>query len=127
MDKQEIFNTVWTELTKQGEPSMGRPIDETSPVEKVCRYRGDSGLKCAVGHIIDDYEAGVMEGTSVRANLRTGDLPERLVPFVDLLAELQDAHDLPAINGDLGPEWVAAFHEQARLIASYHKLNIPGE
>ena len=48
MTLQEMFDTMAAHLLKQGERSVS-PINPQQ-----CRYRGDHGLKCAVGALIKD-------------------------------------------------------------------------
>lgn len=47
LTRQEIFNKVSSCLLKQMEKSISL---------KGCAYRGDGGLKCAIGHLIPDKE-----------------------------------------------------------------------
>lgn len=42
--KQETFNTVYTQITAQGERSH----------EDKCKYLSKNGNKCAIGTLIDD-------------------------------------------------------------------------
>jgi hypothetical protein len=58
LTQQEIFNRVYTGLKAQGfKRSLSGPDDAVSR----CRYRGEDGLKCAIGHLIPDekYEEGL--------------------------------------------------------------------
>jgi len=83
MDAQSIFDTVAKALIAQGGPSLDPLLG--------CSYRAENGFKCAVGHLLLDSEySPAFEGKSVDRI----DLPERLKPFVTLLTELQQAHDL---------------------------------
>lgn len=45
--KQELFDRISKHLLKQNERSAEH-------IGGACRYRGDNGLKCAVGAIIPD-------------------------------------------------------------------------
>lgn len=60
--KQEVFNKVYAALKAQDfNRSMGG-----SKTFKTCRYRGENGLKCAVGHLIpDDKYNNKFEGSTV--------------------------------------------------------------
>ena len=61
MTPQEVFDTVVAALVKQGRKSLAENGDPS--ISKDCRYRGDDGLKCAIGHLIpDDEYAEWMEG-----------------------------------------------------------------
>jgi len=63
-------------------------------VRGVCVYRGKNGTKCAVGCLITDEEyKREMEGNDVTALNRLGLLPERLIPHLELLSEMQAVHD----------------------------------
>lgn len=85
MTAQEIFDKVLFSLRKQGKASTkyGR-----------CMYRGPDGLKCAVGHLIEDADyRPAWEGRSVHDLLVTGAAPEHLYGNGELLSRLQHAHD----------------------------------
>ena len=48
MTEQEIFDTAYLGLKAQGfKPSLK---------EGKCKYRGDNGMKCAIGHCLTDEE-----------------------------------------------------------------------
>ena len=94
---QEIFDHVVPLLFAQGKRSMYHDGNG----ELTCAYRGDGGLRCAVGFLIPDelyYED--LEGRDVMSEAVTGVLknviPEALLGFDGLgiiLNDLQDAHD----------------------------------
>lgn len=85
MNAQEIFDTVVTHL-------RGMPHRSMDGVKRA--YRGNGGLKCAVGVIIRDEEySSDMEGWDVFDLYYHGMLPERLIPHVRLLLDLQELHD----------------------------------
>src|SRR5687767_5712675 len=109
MDKQTIFNAMWTGLSGQG---WKRSIADGS-----CLYRGPGGLKCAVGHLIPDalYDPGMEDGTPwqdesvvmavvessvrVRTALVAAGVPVELHAF---LRECQRVHDeSPPTPGEL--------------------------
>ena len=48
MTNQEIFNKVYKHMLKQGRRSLLNYMDG------MCAYRGNDGLKCAVGCLIED-------------------------------------------------------------------------
>lgn len=87
MDKQEIFNKVYEALLEQGKSSTKNGI---------CKYRGQGGSKCAIGHLIPDelYNPNI-EG------LMFNSLPEYILENIlennedckSLLLRLQRAHD----------------------------------
>src|ERR1035437_2323749 len=83
---QEVYDTSVGHLIRQGKPASEDGI--------ACSYRTKDGLKCGVGCLITDKEYRVsMEGTNVYDIERCGNLPKILVPFIDLLDELQSLHD----------------------------------
>lgn len=101
MTKQEIFNTVARHLLTQGEKSM---------VGDKCQYRGDRGLKCAVGVLIRDeyYDPEFDEGEGISVHWAYRCLPkqEKLYRAIEkalsrklyredfeLLVALQELHD----------------------------------
>lgn len=103
MTKQEIFNTVCKHLIDQGQTSKGD--------DYYCAYRGDNGLKCAVGCLIkDECYSPTLEGSSVLQALvvralvcsSVVDEPDNeddeddeasLTPEIMLLRKLQSVHD----------------------------------
>lgn len=83
---QEIFNTVAMHLLVQGRKAVGK--------NGKCAYRSPNGDRCAVGVLISDEEyLKKMEGKTVVKLLIDGQMPERLLRHVNLLAELQAVHD----------------------------------
>lgn len=61
--KQQIFTKVKAHLLQQGKQSMR----QTKPVQ-ICAYRGDEGLKCAIGCLIPDNEySSCIEGYAIHA------------------------------------------------------------
>lgn len=92
MNKQEIFDTVVNHLFTQGRPAAHGSS---------CKYRTDTGLKCAVGVFIPDdmYSVG-MEGKDVAGLIFWGedegyDLPDLIKnkENTNLLRDLQKVHD----------------------------------
>ena len=89
---QTIFNRVAAHLLAQGRPSLS---------DNECAYRGENGLRCAVGCLIDDaHYSEAIEGHSVqhrdvvqavKESLSLRHLPARTA---DLLGDLQHLHDL---------------------------------
>lgn len=62
---QMIFDRVWTGLKGQG---FVRSIEGDD-----CMYRGPDGLKCAVGHCIDDEHYNMNMETEPAENALVGD------------------------------------------------------
>lgn len=107
---QELFNRMWDGLAGQG---WKRSVDEND----LCAYRGEEGMKCAIGYCIDDEAAKEWEGDSISA----ADIKYRLhikVDRLEFLTDCQRAHD-----GGLDHEMKKRF----RAIAKKYNLTIPGE
>lgn len=90
MEAQEIFDTVARHLFKQGKQSVGE--------DGCCKYRGQDGLKCAVGALISDgdyrpeMEVAPNNYFEAVAHINTH-LPVWMRANKLLLSRLQDAHD----------------------------------
>lgn len=90
MTRQEVFNTVVKHLMTQRKQSIAP--------EHGCAYRGDNGLKCAVGVLINDecYDER-FEGETVNDPFVQRALSDSCVPMdygtVDMLFDLQCIHD----------------------------------
>jgi hypothetical protein len=106
---QEIFDYVTPLLFAQGQRSMlpsQFPDDEDG--EPTCAYRGEGGLRCAIGHIIPDelYNPNI-EGEGVGGTVLQSVLKEIIpskygVTYAGLgkfLGDLQDVHDGWICNG----------------------------
>lgn len=117
MDAQEIFDTVWHAMKAQGRQSLNGSGS--------CVYHGEDGEKCAVGCLITDEEYKVemeygLDGYSAVSDLKAvGLLPGRLVPHLELLEDLQSAHD-KAVR-----YFWPQFSEGAESVAHKHNLIIP--
>ena len=95
---QEIFDHVTPLLFAQGQRSMYHDVNG----EPTCAYRGEGGLRCAIGHIIPDelYNPNI-EGSSAISEELKGVLGKIIMtPFLNIhaglgrfLADLQDVHD----------------------------------
>lgn len=112
MTLQEIFDISVGQIIKQGGLSK--------KANGMCAYRGDGGMMCAVGALMDDETAeaadaldplyGADVGKVVDAGLLKGFDSEEL----NLMVELQDAHD--------GVFDVSGFVCAAKDIAKKHRL-----
>lgn len=95
--RQEIFNQVAEHLMTQGAQSVIR----SKNLERICAYRGDGGLKCAIGCLIpDDYYSPDMEGAGVFENvallrvlITVGIYHPGNALRLRFLLDLQDVHD----------------------------------
>ena len=110
MNKQEIFNKVFLGLKSQG-------FQQSVNKHNVCQYRGEGGLKCAVGHLIPDeiYNKEWDDETTLADALppHVYDAMGISADFgasVDFLMQLQDIHD----NYDV-PERMEDYYRQFAL------------
>ncbi|MCB1466605.1 MAG: hypothetical protein KDK08_05540 [Rhizobiaceae bacterium] len=118
MDAQQILDTVYDHLVKQGGPAL---IKKTS--DPTCAYRGVNNMSCAVGCLILDAEySDDMEFTNVTGLKACGMLPERLLPHINLLKTLQNAHDT-YIERAYGRFVRASLNAHFASIASGHGLS----
>lgn len=94
MDRQQeaqaLFDTVLTKLREQ-KVAAGTV---TARGNFVCRYRGDNGAKCAVGHLIPDenYDPE-FEGSGVYTLASRLACPSEIKRHENLLGSLQSIHD----------------------------------
>lgn len=118
---QEAFDKACQSVIKQGCKSSESPIDGS-----ICLYRGPNGLKCAIGHLINDEQMvkfNVDDGCTVR-ELDT-DLIIQIIPeykkeylHVSLFLDcLQIAHDISDNN-----DFVNSFKENANIVAKRFNL-----
>lgn len=114
---QEIFNTVRDKMRAQGEPAF-----EGS----ACRMRTTDGLRCAYGCLLTDEEVETMPNFGVERLHEKGALPERFVPHIQLLKELQNAHDGAAFGynfeGMDSTKWIDRF--EASLVKIANRFNL---
>jgi hypothetical protein len=120
VDKQAVFTTVANHLLKQGK----RSVTEEAFIAS-CVYRGDDGLKCAIGVLIpDELYTPSMEGKQATVLIQTN--PKlyahlEIKNFFDdtnFLMELQQLHD------EKDPvTWVY----ELKLLADRHKLVFPAQ
>ena len=87
MTKEEIFYNVSRHLKTQNARAVRR-----TPDGQECAYRAPSGLRCAVGGILDDsVYVREMEGRDVNRIARW--LPAEFQEHLTLLSQLQVVHD----------------------------------
>lgn len=137
MTNQEIFNIVWRGLESQGwQPSLLADTD-------MCAYRGTHQRKCAIGWLIpDDKYDPFIEGCPIsvllmcaREKVACGPAPQTLVDLLvasgvledagdeatlQLLADLQKAHDYPEESGEQRKQ-------RLRAVALKYDITIPEE
>lgn len=121
MTNQEAFNTVVQHLRTQGEPSIN---PKNSRYIARCLYRHPDGIKrCAVGVLIpDELYQDDMECQSVYDLVTNGDLPFLSDLDINLLTNLQDAHDR---NHETTEEWRLHMESEYKIIAHRYNLTIP--
>lgn len=91
MNNQEAFNRIVTHLRKQGQASR-RVI---SCLGESCAYRGEHGMRCAVGVLLtDEFYRASMEGLQVLSD-EVSAVIKKALPDVDLmlLDRMQAIHD----------------------------------
>jgi hypothetical protein len=99
MTKQELFDKVVKHLHMQAKKAQGHIwCDKT-----ICLYRGNDNCKCAFGILIEDQEyTQWMEGLSSRElllDLRCpSTLKNRVFDHADLVEDLQEIHDMNAVD-----------------------------
>lgn len=99
MTNQEIFDTVYRHLLKQGRRSTRQRPGNPAGQDPLCVYRAPNGDRCAVGCLIpDDLYSPDMEGLGVL--ILAAKVPKFLAMFTGkpdtalrLLGRLQVVHD----------------------------------
>lgn len=120
MTPQEMFDTAYLKIIQQGQKCTAH--------NGGCKYRGPSGLKCAIGHMIPDDLAKAWDDRTNSSILHIRDTPKFPVPdFLKenrtLASEIQQAHDY---GGDYDhSEFVKGFKERMAQVAKDYKLTIP--
>jgi len=120
MKQQDIFNKASAHLTGMDGPSLDDRGDS-------CMYRGENGAMCAVGvfisdeHYFTDMEGGGIDGSNMRAReavaLSWGqDCLD--APQLDLLSDLQNAHD----QGSRGDDWSNYIRVSLERVRRKHRL-----
>jgi len=115
MNNQEAFDRALRGIRAQG---YRQSLTGTG-----CAYRGENGLKCAIGHCIDDDELArrmdIGHATSITALLNSAKHLNLNTLFKDcderLLLRLQHAHD--RIRSP------TPFEDEMSLIAAHHNLS----
>jgi len=108
---QEVFDQVVTHLLTQNQRSY---LAKQDGVVSTCAYRGDGGLACAVGCLLDDEEYDPsLEG---RGLAYVFDRAPRLAPHTRQLQALQQVHDHRT-----PPSWRTFL----RTVANRHNLVFP--
>lgn len=126
MTRQSMFTTAVTAIRAQGKPG-GRPSPNL-PGFSCSYYDPATQTRCAVGHLLPLDEARNLQENSpgAIADISLNALPEDLHDDIDFLSDLQDAHDISAINypgDDAG--FLDSFEERAKIIAETYNLTLP--
>jgi hypothetical protein len=93
--EQELFNRVKTHLLNQGAKAVTEVVSDGI---NMCQYHAESGLKCAVGCLIDDnaYDFS-MEGEDINDDLVYNALRKSGIDMggktLSILRALQHVHD----------------------------------
>lgn len=107
MNRQEAFDIAAKHLLAQGKKSYVKDDNGFGTADGIpsCAYRGEDGLKCAIGALIpDDQYSYKMENMSVSILLQQDYCPPILKSkdlTKDFLQGLQDAHDDAHGDGDV--------------------------
>jgi hypothetical protein len=99
--RQELFDETLANLRKQGGGSWSAATGD-------CKYRDETGRRCAIGFLIPDSEyQTAMEGKGIDALVRFlpgGELRDKLFLDVEFLGLIQACHDKAAqdARGQMG-------------------------
>ena len=104
---REIFDHIMDLLIQQNAKSQD--------AEGNCLYRGDEGRKCAVGHIMDEYNP-LYENNGVRTIVEAN--YANAASKITLLEVLQAVHDL-----QLPEEWPLIKVELYQILFNHHPVN----
>lgn len=139
MSLQTELNKIVEFMREQAEPAYETVISSPSGLDLGwCRYRAPKGWKCALGCRISDeqvkrYELDRESNNSCPAHLLPLGLRDEMAVVVEesrdklfeFYADMQSAHDGPALRGYRGAAWLACFEERAREIANTWDLTYP--
>lgn len=115
---QRSFDMAAVALVKQGKPSGVMEADDGFQ----CLYRGPEGTRCAAGWLFEG-EAGVdFEEEDRCTQPLTAALLESNGHNVNFVAELQEAHDIPAVNSPTA-SWLSDWESRMRKIAATYVLS----
>jgi len=125
VEAQELFDYITSKVLEQGRPSILETNDEDGEARVVCVYRGESGAKCAAGHVIPDaWYREEQEGRAADGVLNGEPrLEASLAPHLSLLLDLQQAHDNAYRGARLYSTFTEGFIRRAIHIAKEYNLN----
>jgi hypothetical protein len=120
MTNQELFNKVVCAVRNQGRPSKS--------LGGFCRYRGESGAKCAVGFLIPDdkYDPEMERYLAIELQKKFPDAVEYTAEQARLVRALQDAHDRASVSTIRRPSaFVDEFNRVVEFVAIAFDLKTP--
>jgi hypothetical protein len=125
VEAQELFDYITSKVLEQGRPSILETNDEEGDARVVCVYRGESGAKCAAGHVIPDaWYREELESRAIDGVLEGEPrLEASLAPHLSLLLDLQEAHDNAYRGARLCSTFTAEFIRRATRVAEAYNLN----
>lgn len=141
--EQKTLNRVWAHfITSRALPGWDNEINR-------CSYRGSNGGKCAVGVLLTDEEAALLEQRRNEKDIRLGSgtiahvlselsvlgkkLPSLEGLSVLFLTDLQTAHDLAADHahavqgGYNGTKFRRRLKKELARLSDKYKLTLPGK
>lgn len=99
--RQKLFNKAYLGLKAQEfKPSWKNIPNRYGDMTDTCMYRGQEGLKCAVGHLIDDkfYDPSIEAKSATNKDIETAICRSQEINLsyddLDFLNRLQRAHDI---------------------------------
>jgi hypothetical protein len=125
MDNQTAFNTVVQHLRTQGAQSLGPYKTAKGEDSYTCYYRHPDGIKrCAVGVLISDEQYhDSIENCSISHIYDSLSCLHGV--SLDLLKDLQYAHDSERHKETPGYTWLKYMEDAYKIIATRYQLTIP--
>jgi hypothetical protein len=113
LTKQEIFDIAYTGLKNQ---YFQRSVVYRAVSGNECKYRGENGLKCSIGHAIpDDLYQESFEGRQAKMLILNNETMFNS-KYSEFLGELQWAHDYGYDD---------SMDQKLKSLAKKYKLTIP--
>lgn len=118
---QTLFDHIISNLIKQGKPSLAH-VFMNGRRDLSCAYRGDGDCRCAAGWALpDEYYTKGIEGCQISDVIRSKGI-KVLRPFMAMLSQLQDAHDMAWAPDRSDAIWLGEFKRRAAVIATEFNL-----
>ena len=118
MTPQEILNTSYLGVMKQGAKSIDR--------YGKCRYRGNKGMKCGVGFLLSDKACRAFDRVCYKSTLKhivqgkSKYVEEWMLDNILLLDDIQRAHD-----ESFSYSFMESIAERYSEIATKYNLTLP--